>query len=430
MTASLAAFAVLFALCFLGLPLGLGMIAVGAAGLALIRGWDAALFMMTQQVLDFTMNYGLSVLPMFILMGALIHRAGLSGELFEAGRAWFGHLRGGLAQATVAASAAFGAVCGSSIACAATMAKVALPPMKRYGYADGFACGSVAAGGTLGILIPPSVPMVIYGILTETDIAKLFIAGIAPGLLLTALYMATAWAVVAIKPETAQPAEQASWREKLGSLNRIWAVVILFAVVLGGLYFGWFTPTEGAGIGATGAFVFLLLRSGRGAFGQLRDALIESGFTACSIMLVGAGALVFSNFLTIAGLPAGMVAWIGSLQVSPIGVVIAICCIYLILGCVFDSLGMMFLTLPVFYPIIKGLGFDMVWFGIIVVIVVELGLMTPPVGMNVFVLKSLAPEVPMWAIFRGVMPFVGAALACLALMLAFPQIALVLTRYM
>ena len=428
MTASLLAFAVLFALCFLGLPLGLGMIAVGAAGLAFIRGWDAALFMMTQQVLDFTMSYGLSVLPMFILMGALIHRAGLSGELFEAGRAWFGHLRGGLAQATVAACAAFGAVCGSSLATAATMAKVALPSMKRYGYADGLACGSVAAGGTLGILIPPSVPMVIYGILTETDIAKLFIAGILPGLLLTVLYMGTAWAMVAVRPALARSAEQASWRDKLGSLNRIWAVIVLFAVVLGGLYFGWFTPTEGAGIGAAGAFLFLLLRSGRGAFGQLRDALIESGFTACSIMLVGAGALVFSNFLTIAGLPAAMVEWIGSLQVSPVGVVIAICCIYLILGCVFDSLGMMFLTIPVFYPIIKGLGFDMVWFGIIVVIVVELGLMTPPVGMNVFVLKSLAPEVPMWAIFRGVMPFVGAALVCLALLLAFPQIALVLTH--
>ena len=186
----------------------------------------------------------------------------------------------------------------------------------------------------------------------------------------------------------------------------------------------------GAGIGAAGALVYLFLRSGRGAFGQLRDALIESGFTSCSIMLVGAGALVFSNFLTIAGLPAAMVEWIASLQVSPIGVIIAICFIYLVLGCVFDSLGMMFLTIPVFYPIVKALGFDMVWFGIIVVIVVELGLMTPPVGINVFVLKSLAPEVPMWAIFRGVMPFVGAALVCLALVVAFPQIALVLTHYM
>ena len=430
MTASLVAFAVLFALCFLGLPLALGMIAVGAAGLAFLRGWDAALFMMTQQLLDFTMSYGLSVLPMFIQMGALIHRAGLSGELFEAARAWFGHLRGGLAQATVAACAAFGAVCGSSLATAATMAKVALPPMKRYGYADGFACGAVAAGGTLGILIPPSVPLVIYGILTETDIAKLFIAGIVPGLLLTALYMMAAWAVVAIRPEMAQAAGKSSWKERLASLGRIWAVAVLFAVVLGGLYVGWFTPTEGAGIGAAGALFFLFLRSGRGAFGQLRDALIESGFTSCSIMLVGAGALVFSNFLTIAGLPAAMVEWIASLQVSPIGVIIAICFIYLVLGCVFDSLGMMFLTIPVFYPIVKALGFDMVWFGIIVVIVVELGLMTPPVGINVFVLKSLAPEVPMWAIFRGVMPFVGAALVCLALVVAFPQIALVLTHYM
>lgn len=339
MTASLIGFAVLFALCFLGLPLGLGMIAVGTVGLAVTRSWDAGLFMMTQQVLDFTMNYGLSVLPMFILMGALLHRAGLSGELFDAARAWVGHLRGGLAQATVAACAAFGAVCGSSIATAATMAKVALPPMKRYGYADGLACGSVAAGGTLGILIPPSVPLVIYGILTESDIAKLFIAGILPGLLLTALYMAIAWGVVAANPALTQSAERSTWADRFGALRRVWAVVALFTVVLGGLYMGWFTPTEGAGIGAAGALFFLILRGGRGAFGQLRDALIESGFTACSIMLVGAGALVFSNFLTIAGLPAAMLDWINALEVSPIGVVIAICVLYLILGCVFDSLG-------------------------------------------------------------------------------------------
>ena len=430
MTVSLIAFAVLFILCFLGLPLAFGMIAVGVTGLAYLRGWNAALFMMTQQVLDFTMNYGLSVLPMFILMGALIHRAGLSEELFDSARSWVGHLRGGLSQATVAACAAFGAVCGSSLATAATMAKVALPPMKRYGYAGGFACGSVAAGGTLGILIPPSVPLVIYGILTESDIAKLFIAGILPGLLLTALYMGTSWTMVAVRPDLARPAEAVSWRNRWGSLRRIWAVVTLFAIVLGGLYMGWFTPTEGAGIGAVGALVFLLMRSGRGALAQLRDALIESGFTACSIMLVGAGALVFSNFLTIAGLPNAMLDWINSLRISPIGIIIAICLIYVVLGCVFDSLGMMFLTVPVFYPIVKALGFDLIWFGIVVVLVVEVGLMTPPVGINVFVVKALAPEVSMWEIFRGVMPFVGAAILNLALLLAFPHIALVLTRFM
>jgi tripartite ATP-independent transporter DctM subunit len=430
MTASLLAFAALFALCFLGLPLGLGMIAVGAVGLAAVRGWDAALYMMTQQVLDFTMNYGLSVLPMFILMGALIHRAGLSEDLFESARAWFGHFRGGLAQASVAACAAFGAVCGSSLATAATMGKVALPAMKRSGYDDGFACGSVAAGGTLGILIPPSVPLVIYGILTESDIAKLFIAGILPGLSLTALYMSAAWSSVVARPALARPAAPAPWSDRVKSLRRIWGVALLFLVVLGGLYQGWFTPTEGAGIGAAGALAFLLLRSGRRTFAQLRDALIESGFTTCSIMLVGAGALVFGNFLTIAGLPNAMIGWINSLDVPPIGVIIAICAIYLILGCVFDSLGMMFLTIPVFYPIVKALGFDLIWFGIIVVVVVELGLMTPPVGINVFVIKSLAPEVPMWAIFRGVAPFVVAALVCLAMMIAFPEIALVLTRYM
>jgi C4-dicarboxylate transporter, DctM subunit len=430
MTASLIAFAALFALCFLGLPLGLGMIAVGTVGLALVRGWESGLFMMTQQVLDFTMNYGFSVLPMFILMGALIHRAGLSEDLFESARAWFGHLRGGLAQATVAACAAFGAVCGSSLATAATMGKVALPAMKRGGYADGFACGSIAAGGTLGILIPPSVPLVIYGILTETDIAKLFIAGIVPGLLLTALYMFAAWGAVVANPSLATQAPRVSLGARIRSLRNIWGVAALFLVVLGGLYKGWFTPTEGAGIGAVGALAFLILRRGWGAAAHLRDALIESGYTTCSVMIVGAGALVFGNFLTIAGLPSAMVGWINSLQVSPIGVIIAICFVYLILGCVFDSLGMMFLTIPVFFPIVKALGFDPIWFGIIVVVVVEIGLMTPPVGINVFVIKSLVPDVPLWSIFRGIVVFVIAAIVCLALLIAFPDIALVLTRYM
>jgi len=212
--------------------------------------------------------------------------------------------------------------------------------------------------------------------------------------------------------------------------GKIWGVVALFAVVLGGLYWGWFTPTEGAGIGAAGALLFLVIRSGRSGLRHLRDALIESGFTACSIMLVGAGALVFSNFLTIAGLPSAMLEWIRSLDVSPLGVIAAICVIYLILGCVFDSLGMMFLTVPIFYPIVSGLGFDLIWFGIVVVLVVEIGLMTPPVGMNVFMLKSLAPDVPIWKIFRGTIPFVIVAIVCLGTMLLFPEIALVMTRFM
>ncbi|MGQ0546083.1 MAG: TRAP transporter large permease [Betaproteobacteria bacterium] len=422
-------FVVLFALCFLGVPLAVGMLIVGTAGFAWVRGWEAAFAMTSQQVLDLSMSYGFSVIPLFLLMGTFIHRAGLSDELFAAARAWLGHLRGGLAQASLGACGAFAAVCGSSIATAATMAKVSLPQMKRYGYDESFAGAVVAAGGTLGILIPPSVPLVIYGILTETDIAKLFIAGIGPGVLLMLLYMATAWAMVLANPARGRRAEPLPLVERLRALKSIWAVIALFALVLGGMYFGLFTPTEAGGMGAAGAFGFMLAR-GRASIPAVRDALVEAAHLTAALLLVGCGALAFNNFLTIAGLTAFMVEWIRSLAVPPLAVIAAMCLIYIVLGCIFDSLAMIFLTIPVFFPIVVGLQLDPIWFGIIVAIVVELGLITPPVGINVFVVGALLPGVSMWRIFGAVMPFVFANLACLVLIVLVPAIALWLPGFM
>jgi tripartite ATP-independent transporter DctM subunit len=423
MTASLAGFASLFVLCFAGVPLAIGMLIVGTVGFALYRGSEAAAAVAAQQITDAFSSHGFSVIPLFILMGTFIHRAGLADDLFAAARAWLGHLRGGMAHATIGACGGFSAVCGSSIATAATMARVSLPQMKRYGYDDGFACGTVAAGGTLGILIPPSVPFVIFGILTETDITKLFMAGVLPGILLALMYMATAWLVVYVRPSHGKPAEKLALRERLAALQRTWAVLALFLVVLGGMYLGVFTPTEGAGVGAAGAFAFMLMR-GKAQISLIREALIEAGRTTAALLIVIAAAMVFNNFLTIAGLTNAMVDWVQSLNVSPLGIIFAICLIYIVLGCIFDSLAAMFLTIPVFFPIIVGLGLDPIWFGVIVVMVVELGLITPPVGMNVFIVKALVPDVGMWRIFAGVTPFVVANVLCLLAIVLLPSISL------
>jgi len=422
-------FAILFALCFLGLPLAIGMLIVGVGGFAYVRGWQASVTMMSQQILDISMSQGMAVIPLFVVMGAFIHRAGLSEDLYRAARAWVGHLRGGLAQATIGASGAFAAVCGSSVASAATMAKVTLPEMKRYGYDDGFACASVAAGGTLGILIPPSVPMVIYGILTQSDIAKLFIAGILPGVILMLLYMGVAWGVVYADSKKGRLAEVLPFAERVRALKKTWAVFALFVIVLGGMYFGVFTPSEGGGIGAAGAFLFMVLR-GRAQLREVKAALVEAAHTTAAILVVGCGALVFNNFLTIAGLTSYLGEWIQSLAVPPLGVIAAMCLIYIVLGCIFDSLAMIFLTIPIFFPIVVGFNFDPIWFGIVVVIVVELGLITPPVGINVFVVKALSPGVSTWRVFASVTPYVLVNIVCLVLVVLVPIISLWLPGFM
>ena len=424
-----AAFVVLFALLFLGVPIAFGLVAVGFVGFALLQGFTPALHMVGQLAFSTALNEELSVIPLFVLMGAFIAASKLSDDLYAAANALLGHLRGGLAMATVLACAGFASVCGSSFATAATMAKVALPPMRRFGYADSLAAGSIASGATLGIMIPPSVPLLLYGFMTRTDISKLFIAGILPGLLGALLYLgAVAW-TTARNPALGPRGERSNARQRLAAVGRVWAVAALFLFIIGGIYAGWFTPTEAAGIGAFAAFLFALARRTLG-WRSLVEVLLESASTTATIIMLLVGALIFSNFVDIAGVPRSIAGWVSNGALAPVVVIAFIIVIYLVLGCILDSMSMMFLTVPVFYPVVAGLGYDLVWFGIIVVTVIEISLITPPIGLNVFVLHQVQRDIPTPVIFRGVMPFVAADIVRVSLLVAFPAIALVLPALM
>lgn len=429
MVETIIGFVVLFGLLFLGLPIGVGLMMVGVVGFAVLTDVQPSLAMFGQIAYDTTLSYNLSVLPLFILMGNFISQSRLAEELYRLAYAFMGHLRGGLAMATVAACGGFSAMCGSSIATAATMAKVSIPTMRQFGYADSLAVGAIAAGGTLGILIPPSVMLVLYGILTETDIGALFIAGIFPGILGVALYSLAVWVITAKKPQLAPPGERTDWPERWRAVGRTWPVLVLFLGIMGGLYFGIFTPTEAAGVGAMGAFLFVLARG----FLNLRvlvRVLIETAATSAKMFIVLIGALLFSNFINVAGLPAMLTSWLSEINVPPLGVVILIMVIYIALGCVLETLSMLLLTIPIFFPIVNSLGFDPVWFGILVVVVIEISLITPPIGLNVFVLSSVLSDVTPVTIFRGVMPFIAADIVRLALIFLIPGIALFLPGLM
>jgi tripartite ATP-independent transporter DctM subunit len=375
------------------------------------------------------MNYGFSVLPLFILMGNFVARSRLAEELFAAAEAFVGHRRGGLAQATILACGGFSSVCGSSVATAATMVKIALPPMRKRGYADSLATASIAAGGTLGILIPPSTVMVIYGILTGTDIGKLFAAGIAPGAVAVALLLAAVSLATLRRPEIGPAGPRRSWDERLGALRKTWGIVALFALVMGGIYFGVFTATEAAGIGAAGAFLFVVLRGLLG-LETLKRTLIETARTTAMMFVILFGALAFSNFIEAAGLPTALSRWIAGLDVPPLVVILVIVAIYLVLGCALESISMVLLTVPIFFPIVIGLKYDPIWFGILVVVVTEISMITPPVGLNIFVINAMAPEVPTGAIIRGLLPFVGAEVALVLVLMAVPELATFLPSLM
>ncbi len=426
MTEALIGFAGMFLLMFLRVPIALAMGAVGFVGIGLLRSWPAAISSTASEFVDIA-GYTLSVVPLFVLMGNFVTKAGMSRELYRAAYAFIGHWRGGLAMSTLAACAGFGAICGSSLATAATMARVSMPEMRRFKYHDSFAAGSIAAGGTLGILIPPSVIMVIYGIMTTTSIGALFAAGFLPGLLALILYLLAAGAVTTRNPELGPRGERSSWAERRGALKDVWAVLLLFLVVIGGMYGGWFTPTEAAGVGAFGGFLFAWARRTL-TWAGLRDVLVESARTTAMLFTIVIGAQIFSSFVNFTTLPSDLQTFVQQFQVNPIMVIIVICLIYVVLGCAMESLSMMLLTVPIFFPLVQSLGFDPVWFGILIVCVIEISLITPPVGMNVFVLSSVLPDVPTGQIWKGVTPFIFADLIRLAILIAFPVITLFLPQ--
>ncbi len=420
-------FVLMFALMLVRVPIGVAMGIAGVLGYGLLGGWGPALALLGKVPLSTVTDYKLAVIPMFVLMGSFAAAAGMSRELFRAGDAWFGHWRGGVAMGAIAACGGFAAINGSSVATAATMSKVALPEMRRAGYEPGLAAGVIAAGGTLGIMIPPSVIFVLYGIMTETDISRLFAAGILPGLLGVLMYAATIQLVARRDPAAMPRGRVHTWAERFASLRNIWDTVLLFAFVLGGIYGGWFLVDEAAAMGAIGALVLGVVR-GRLSRAAIVACLVDSLRVSAAIMVIVIGAYLFGYFLTITQATQKIVAFMVGLPIGAYGVLALILVGYFILGAVMDELAMILLTVPIVFPVIVQLGFDPVWFGVIIVMAVTLGLVCPPVGMNVFVINSIARDISLVKIYRGTLPFIASDLVRLAILAAFPAISLALPR--
>jgi len=420
---------VLFILLFSRMPIGITMALVGFVGFAYVAGLNSALGVIKTVPYSTFASYSLSVIPLFILMGSFAFFSGLSKDLYGTVHAWIGHFRGGLAMATVFACAAFAAVSGSSLATAATFGKVALPEMRRYNYKASLATGVIAAGGTIGSMIPPSIMFVIYGIITEQSIGKLFLAGFIPGILEAVFYVSTIALLCWVNPSLGPRGPVTTLKQKVYSLKDAWVVLLLFVLVIGGIYLGVFSPTEAAGIGAFGAFVFGLARRKLNWTG-IKESFFETGRTSAMVFLLIMGAIIFGYFLTITGLNNELARVMSELAVSRYVIIAIICVVYILLGCTMDSLAMVLITVPVFYPLITALGFDPIWFGVIIVRVTEIGLITPPVGLNVFVIKGIAEDVPMFTIFQGIMPFLVADIVLLIVLIAFPEISLFLPGFM
>jgi C4-dicarboxylate transporter DctM subunit len=416
-------FVALFILMILRVPVGMAMGLVGVTGYSYIVGPGPALKLIGQTSMRTVTDYTFGVIPMFMLMGAFVSISGVSRELFRAANAFLGHMRGGLGIATVVACGGFAAICGSSVATAATFSTVAYPEMRRYGYPQAFSTGVIAAGGTLGAMLPPSTVLAVYAIITQQDIGKLFMAGILPGLLAMLMYVLTIAIIVKVKPNLLPAGDYKPWRERFKGLKDVWAPLVLFAFVIGGLYGGLFTPTEAGGMGAGGAFLLGVIR-GRLSRAQIREALLQATRTSAAVFTVLIGALLFGYFLTITETPQKLTEYLTNLGIGRYGVLALIMVMYLVLGCLMDAMAMIILTVPIIFPLITKLGFDPIWFGIIIVMTVELGLIHPPVGMNVFVIKSVVKEVSFTTIFKGVIPFLITDLLRLIILIAFPIIAL------
>ena len=422
-TIALVGFIALFVLMLLRVPVGMAMGLVGVAGYAYLTGGAPALKLVGQTSMRTVTSYQFGVIPMFLLMGAFVSASGVSRELFRAANTFVGHRKGGLGLATVVSCGAFAAISGSSVATAATFSTVAYPEMRRYGYPQSFSTGVIAAGGTLGAMLPPSTVLAVYGLITQQDIGKLFQAGILPGLLAMAMYMITIAIICRVKPDLLPTVPKASWQDRATGLKDVWAPVLLFVLVIGGLYGGVFTPTEAGGVGASGAFLLGVLR-GRLDGKAIRASLLQATRTAAAVFTVLIGALLFGYFLTITQVPQKVTEFLTGLGIGPYGVLAIIMVMYLILGCLMDAMAMIILTVPIIFPVVTQLGFDPIWFGVIIVMTVELGLIHPPVGMNVFVIKSVVQDVTFSSIFKGVLPFIATDILRLIILIAFPIIAL------
>ncbi len=412
----------LILLFLMSMPVAFAMAFVGLFGFTYLTDFSSAQALLAQDIFETFSAYPLSVIPMFILMGSFAYASGMSDRLYTTNYKWMGGIRGGLTIATVMACSGFAAICGSTAATAATMGKIALPEMKKYGYDDQLATGTVAAAGTLGILIPPSTILIIYGLLTEQSIGKLFIAGIAPGILLSLSFVLTVIVICMRHPELGPPGPTTTWLEKFKSLSGVIESIALFVLTIGGLFLGWFSPTQAGAIGAAGALLIGLIRRQltlKSIYNAGRDGVL----TGCMVLFIITGATVFGHFMAITTIPFALADWVDTLTLPPTVIILIIIFIYFIGGFFMDSMALIVVTMPIFYPVVQRLNFDPIWFGVIIVLVAEMGVITPPVGVNVFVIKGIAPEIPLETIFKGIFPFLLSLFIVTALIVIFPQIA-------